>query len=231
MKWSLLESTYGTDGAVTFLCSIIVLGADTIVVPPSNIGPDLDFLLASDVEVDVSFIVKGEIIEAHRAILAARSPVFRAELFGTMSDATSPSIEPQDIEPEVFKSMLAFMYNNELPEDEELFEDDEDGDSITAMTQHPTAMAQHLLAAVDRYAMDRLKLMCARKLWNIISVDTFASTVDYVETHNGPELKSKCIDFFVVDKNFKKIVFTTGFMWLVQKFPDLAANLKERVGI
>jgi speckle-type POZ protein len=44
-------------------------------------------------------------------------------------------------------------------------------------------------------------------------------------------LKSKCIDFFVVDKNFKKIVFTTGFMWLVQKFPDLAANLKERVGI
>jgi speckle-type POZ protein len=127
-------------------------------VPPSNIDPDLDFLLASDVEVDVSFIVKGETIEAHRAILAARSPVFRAELFGTMSDATSPSIELQDIEPEVFKSML-FMDANELPEDEELSEDDEDGDSITAMTQHLTAMAQHLLAAADRYAMDRLKLM------------------------------------------------------------------------
>jgi len=110
------------------------------------------------------------------------------------------------------------MYTDELSEDEEF------GDNLTEMMQH-------LLAAADRYALDRLKLMCAQKLWNIISEDTFASTLACAETHNCPELKSKCIDFFAMEKNFKRIVFTAGFMWLVQKFPDLAAKLKERVGI
>jgi len=218
MKRSLLESVYLTNGWVTFLCSVIVLGADTIAVPPSGIGCDLGFLLDSDVGTDVSFIVKGETIQAHRAILAARSPVFQAEPFGTMSDATSPSITLQDIEPAVFKAMLVFMYTDELSEDEEF------GDNLTEMMQH-------LLAAADRYALDWLKLMCARKLWNIISEDTFASTLACAETHNCPELKSKCIDFFAMEKNFKSFVFTAGFMWLVQKFPDLAAKLKERVGI
>ncbi|CAO2162697.1 unnamed protein product [Urochloa humidicola] len=218
VKRSLLESVYVTDGWVTFLCSIIVLGADTIAVPPSSIGYDLGYLLDSDAGTDVSFIVKGETIPAHRAILAARSPVFQAEFFGTMSDATSPSIKLQDIEPEVFKAMLVFLYTDELSEDEEF------GETVTEMMQH-------LLAAADRYALDRLKLMCAQKLWNIISSDTFASTLACAETHNCPELKRKCIDFFAVEKNFKKIVFTAGFMWLVQKFPDLAAKLKERVGI
>ncbi|CAO2207317.1 unnamed protein product [Urochloa humidicola] len=218
VKRSLLESVYVTNGWVTFLCNIIVLGADTIAVPPSNIGYDLGYLLDSDAGTDVSFIVKGETIQAHRAILAARSPVFQAEFFGTMSDATSPSITLQDIEPEVFKAMLVFVYTDELSEDEEF------GESLTEMMQH-------LLAAADRYALDRLMLMCAQKLWNIITVETFASTLACAETHNCPELKSKCVDFFAMEKNFKKIVFTDGFMWLVQKFPDLAAKLKERIGI
>ena len=114
--------------------------------------------------------------------------------------------------------MLAYIYTNQMPEDDEL------GGS-------PTEMVQHLLAAADRYALDRLKLMCAQKLWGIISVDTFASTLACAETHSCAELKSKCIDFFAVENNFKKIVFTAGFMSLVQEFPDLAAKLKERVGI
>ncbi|KAL6661106.1 hypothetical protein ACP70R_000490 [Stipagrostis hirtigluma subsp. patula] len=133
-----------------------------------------------------------------------------------MADATSPSITLQDIEPMTFKAMLVFMYTDELPGDQEL------GDS-------PTEIMKHLLAAADRYALDRLKLMCARKLWDNISVGTFASTLACAETYNCPELKSKCIDFFAVEKNLKKIIFTEGFMWLVQKFPSLAAKLKERI--
>ncbi|CAD6264782.1 unnamed protein product [Miscanthus lutarioriparius] len=218
MKRSVLGSVYVANGWVTFLCNIIVLGADTIPVPPSNIGSDLGCLFDSNVGTDVSFILKGEMIQAHRAILAARSPVFRAELFGSMDEATASSITLQDMEPATFKAMLAYMYTDETPEDDEL------GGSATEMVQH-------LLAAADRYALDRLKLMCAQKLWGIISVDTFASTLACAETHSCAELKSKCIDFFAVENNFKKIVFTAGFMSLVQEFPDLAAKLKERVGI
>ncbi|CAO2184336.1 unnamed protein product [Urochloa humidicola] len=218
-RYQIEQSGYVTNGWVTFLCNVIVMGNDdTIVVPPSNIVSDLGQLLDCNVTSDVSFIVKGEKFQAHRAILAARSQVFQAELYGSMADATSPSITLQEIEPVTFRAMLRFIYTDEIPEDDEL------GESLSEMMHH-------LLAAADRYALDRLKLICAQKLWNIMSVDTFASTLACADTHNCPELKSKCIDFFAVEKNLKKIVFTSGFMWLVQKFPDLAAKLEERVDI
>jgi speckle-type POZ protein len=42
-------------------------------------------------------------------------------------------------------------------------------------------------------------------------------------------LKSKCIDFFVVEENFKEAVFTDGYVALVIKFLLIAAELKKRV--
>ncbi|KAG2585114.1 BTB/POZ and MATH domain-containing protein 1-like isoform X1 [Panicum virgatum] len=218
LKRSVLESTYLSNGWVTFLCSIIVLGDETIIVPPSNIGSDLSLLLDRKVGTDVSFIVKGETIQAHRAILAARSQVFQAELFGSMADSKSASITLQDIEPATFKAMLGFMYTDELPEDDEF------GDAFIEIMQH-------LLAAADRYAIDRLKFICARKLWDNISEDTFAQILVCAETYNCPVLKSRCFDYFATDNNLKNIIFTDGFLWLLQEFRPLAAELKARVGM
>ncbi|CAO2207318.1 unnamed protein product [Urochloa humidicola] len=183
-------------------------------------GRDLSRLLDCNFTSDVSFIVKGKKFQAHRAILAARSQVFQAELFGSnsMADATSSSITLQEIEPATFRAMLGFIYTDEMPEDDEL------GDALIEKMKH-------LLAAADWYSMERLKLICARKLWDNISEDTFASILVCAETYNCPELKSKCFDFFAMDNNLKKIVFMDDFQWLVQNFRPLAAELKERVGM
>ncbi|KAK3123905.1 hypothetical protein QOZ80_8AG0637790 [Eleusine coracana subsp. coracana] len=218
MKRSILEANYVINGQLTLICGILVMGDNSIPMPSSEIRYDLVHLFNCKEGTDVSFTVKGETIQAHRVVIAARSPVFKVELFGSMADATSSSILLEDIEPATAKAMFWFMYTDELPEDDEL-----GGSSIELM--------QHLLAASDRYALDRLKLLCARKLWDNISVDIFASTLACAETHNCPELKSKCYDFFAVENNFKKIVFTDGFMWLLLNYPSLAAKLKERVGI
>ncbi|CAO2162696.1 unnamed protein product [Urochloa humidicola] len=218
MKRSTLESTYLANGCVTFLCSIIVLGADTIDIPPSNMGRDLSRLLDCNATSDVLFIVKGEKFRAHRAIVAARSKVFEAELFGSMTDAASSPIMLQDIEPATFKAMLGFMYTDELP-------DDDDSEIVLIKKM------KHLLAAADSYSMDRLKLICARKLWDNISEDTFASILVCADTYNCPELKNKCFEFFAIESNLKKIIFTDGFHWLVQKFRPLAAELEKSVGM
>lgn len=90
-------------------------------------------------------------------------------------------------------------------------------------------MLQDLLAAADRYALDRLKLMCAQKLWEHLSIDTVATTLACAETYNCPELKNKCFNFFAVEKNFKKAVFTDGFATLLQKFPSITDELKSKV--
>ena len=85
------------------------------------------------------------------------------------------------------------------------------------------------LVAADRYALDRLKFICAQKLWDNLSVDTVATILACAETYNCQELKNKCIDFFVLEENFKQAVFTHGYVMLVMKFPSIAAELKRRV--
>ncbi|OEL18149.1 BTB/POZ and MATH domain-containing protein 1 [Dichanthelium oligosanthes] len=200
-----LEEYYLTGWHITFVCAIMVVHDRYIPVPPSNIKKHFSNLLGST---DVSFTIDGETFNAHRTVLAARSPVLK-ELMS--------SITLHDIAPATFRVMLQFMYNDALPEDDEL------GDS--------PEMMQQLLAAADRYGLDQLKLMCAQKLGDNVSVDTVAATLTCAEMYSCPELKNKCIDFFVMDGNCKKAMLTKGFVQLGQKFPSIIDELRERVGL
>lgn len=217
VKRSDLESLYVSNGSVIIMCRVKVMcerNDDPIGVPPSDIGN----LLKSTDGSDVTFVVDGEEFPAHRAVLAARSPVFKAQLLGSMAEAKMPSITLQDIAPATFKAMLRFMYTDGLPGDGE---DGHDEFSIEAF--------QDLLAAADRYALDRLKLLCASKLWDKVSTDTVGDILACAETYSCPELRTKCLDFFADEKNFKEAVLTDGFVQLVQKFPAILAELRVKV--
>ncbi|GJN04035.1 hypothetical protein PR202_ga21545 [Eleusine coracana subsp. coracana] len=117
------------------------------------LGDHLESLLASGDGSDVTFSVSSETFRAHRAVLAARSPVFKAQLFGPMKDAKTPCIKLHEIKPATFQILLRFMYTDALPGDEEL-----KGASTVELFQN-------LLAAADMYHLVRLKLMFAQKLW------------------------------------------------------------------
>ena len=90
-------------------------------------------------------------------------------------------------------------------------------------------MFQDLRAAADWYALDRLKVICAQKLWEKVSVDTVATTLGWAETYNCQELKNKCIDFFVVEENCKKAMFTYGYVLMVLKSIEIIVELKNRI--
>lgn len=227
VKRSDVEALFvATNGLITFMCGVIIVAAfDDVpvpvpVLPPSDIALHLGHLLDRTVGADVTFLVGGEAFPAHRAVLAARSPVFEAQLLGAMADARVPSITVQDMEPAAFRAMLQYMYTDSLPADAELG----DSDSLVAMMQH-------LVAAADRYALDRLKIMCSLKLTENVSADTVGSILVCAETYGCPELKKRCLDFFAVENNFKKAAFTDGFFNLVQKYPLLSAELRRRVGV
>lgn len=134
-----------------------------------------------------------------------------------MAEATMPSIALLDIAPATFRIVLLFMYTDVFLGDDEL------GDSPSEMLQHP-------LAAADRYALNRLKLICAQKLWDNLSVVTVADALACAEMYNCPELKDKYIDFIAAEKNFKKAVLTEGFMQLGQNFPSIIAEMRSKVG-
>lgn len=50
-------------------------------------------LLDSQIGADIKFNVSGESVMAHKAILAARSPIFMAEFFGAMKESCSGVVE------------------------------------------------------------------------------------------------------------------------------------------
>ncbi|CAL4925051.1 unnamed protein product [Urochloa decumbens] len=82
--------------------------------------------------------------------------LFKAELFGAMREGTAAGdhcIQMDGILAQVFKNLLHFVYTDLLPETPE-----------TEGPQEGAAMAQHLLEAADRHDLQRLKLLCERKL-------------------------------------------------------------------
>ncbi|KAI4974868.1 hypothetical protein ZWY2020_048475 [Hordeum vulgare] len=132
-----------------------------------------------------------------------------------MAESTLSRITLEDIDRATFKVFLRFIYTDALPGDDEL----EDS---------ATEMYERLLAVADRYAMGRLKLICAKKLWDSVTADSVAATLCCAETYSCSELKNKCIAFFAEEKNFREAVLTDGFVGLVQKFPSIISELKDK---
>ncbi|RLM60456.1 hypothetical protein C2845_PM14G06340 [Panicum miliaceum] len=103
---------YMQDGCLVIECDLTVIkeihvkktaitSDFDIHVPPSDLSHDLRRLLESE-EADVTFKVKGEISHAHKILLAVRSPVFKAEFYGPMSDMGEESKTVEGMDPVVF---------------------------------------------------------------------------------------------------------------------------------
>lgn len=118
-----------------FRCDISVINevhAESPAVPPPELHLHLGALLESKIGGDVTFDVGGEQFTAHRYLLAARSSVLMAQLFGSMKEKDMAVLRIDDMEERMFAAMLYFIYIDSLPEIDE-------GDEI--------GMGQHLLVA------------------------------------------------------------------------------------
>lgn len=169
--------------------------------------------MCSGTGADVTFVVAGESFAAHKAILAARSPVLMAEFFGHMRERSAPRVVIEDMEAAAFKAMLHFFYTDTVPE--------HDGEQESMAT-----MAQHLLAAADRYELDRLKVLCEGKLSGGITVDTAATTLALAEQHNCSHLKAKCIEFIIsTPAILDAVVATDGYRHLEASCPAALTSI------
>ncbi|KAF3339040.1 BTB/POZ and MATH domain-containing protein 2 [Carex littledalei] len=207
------------DDAFTVKCTVNVITGTKlehpygVIVPPSNLNQNLVDLLDSRNGADITFVVKGEEFKAHRWMLAARSAVFKAELFGGMKEKWTNTVIVEDIEAPVFKSMLYFIYYDSLPDFEETSDDDDE-------KQDQRLMAQHLVVAADRYQLERLRLICEDLLCKNLGATNVEITLILAEQHNCSQLKTECLKFLST-QNFKAVAKTDGFHNLIKIFPTL----------
>lgn len=216
---------YLVDDCFTVRCDITF--ADKLVgaaearapvsVPPSDLHRHLGDLMLREEGADVTFEVGGATFAAHRCVLAARSPVFRAELFGPMKEsAATGTIRVDDMEAQVFSSLLTFVYTDSLPET---------GDN----EQDEGAMAQHLLAAADRYGLERLKLICDDRLREHIRASSVATLLALAEQYRCRGLKEACIEFLSSGTNLEAFTETDGFEQLVSCCPSVLKELLAKL--
>ncbi|CAM8891508.1 hypothetical protein QQ045_026351 [Rhodiola kirilowii] len=221
-------SDYLKDNTLSISCTIGVVKSYTqgpkiysIGVPASNIGQHFGHLLESGKRVDVKFEVDGEIFAAHKLVLAARSPVFRAQLFGPMKNQNLDCIQIEDMEASVFKAMLHYIYWDSLPDMEEIMGINSKVASIL--------MSQHLLAAADRYGLERLKVLCEAKLCENVGINTVATTLALAEHHHCTQLKSVCMKFVARPENLRAVMQADGYDYLQQSCPSVLTELLDYV--
>ncbi|KAK8543399.1 hypothetical protein V6N13_136089 [Hibiscus sabdariffa] len=225
---ALLEtSDYLKDDCLKINCTVGVVSAidrsrlHSIQVPESDIGAHFGMLLENMEGSDITFDVAGEKIHSHKLVLAARSPVFRSEFFDG-ADVEKKEIVITSLEPRVFKALLHFIYRDTLSEDVESV-----GSSSASESSVSETLIVKLLAAADRYRLERLKLMCESRLCKNISVNSVAKILALADEYHATELKAVCLRFAA--ENLAAVMRSDGFEYLKENCPSLQSELLKTV--
>ncbi|XP_051201251.1 BTB/POZ and MATH domain-containing protein 2 [Lolium perenne] len=219
------ESGYIKDDSLMIECVLTVIkqsevvktkGNSEIKVTPSKLSQHLGKLLLAEKGSDVTFSVGGETFAAHKIILAARSPVFEAELYGEMKERNEQCIVVEDMQPAAFKALLHFIYTDSFPGVDDTGDDDY------------TETIRHLLVAADRYAIDRLKLICQSILGKNLAMETLATTLALADQHNCDRLKDACIEFISSKDEMDALMATQGYTNLKRTCPSVLLDVLEK---
>uniref|UniRef100_A0ACD5W3C4 Uncharacterized protein n=1 Tax=Avena sativa TaxID=4498 RepID=A0ACD5W3C4_AVESA len=226
MKRTILESSpYLQDDRLVIKCEVTVVKEPQVEetaldldvqVPPSDLSDNLGKLLESEEETDVTFKVKKEVFCAHRIVLAMRSPVFKAELYGPMRDKRIRNIIVKDMQPAAFKTLLHYIYTDLLPSMDDLDNNDQ------------KEMVKHLLVAADKYAIERLKLICEGFLCRSLDVDNVADTLALADQHHCNKLKDACVEFILSTNRMDVVLASQGYAHLKRSCPAVIVDVFER---
>ncbi|XP_047104618.1 speckle-type POZ protein-like [Schistocerca piceifrons] len=134
-------------------------------------------------------LVAGETrVAAHRAVLAAASPVFAAMFAHDMLEASCGQVSIDDVEGPVLRLLVAYTYTLQAP-------------------QLPDTAAQ-LLSAADKYGLSALKAACELQLISQLAVETAAATAVRAVRHSCPDATRAAVAFI---KDHLQVMATRGW--------------------
>uniref|UniRef100_M8BSN3 Speckle-type POZ protein-like protein A n=1 Tax=Aegilops tauschii TaxID=37682 RepID=M8BSN3_AEGTA len=222
------KSEHLKNDCFTIRCDFIITQAvDTFIeVPSSNICDHLNHLLVTKLGADVKFEVGSETFDAHRCVLAARSAVFRAELFGPMKEGTTAdAIQIQDIEPNVFKALLGFIYTDSMPK--------MDMGGVAGEAGADVLWMEQLLVAADKYDLQRLKSMCEDRLLKHINLSSVSAILGVAAQHHCHELKEACLELLKLQSadGLRDVMATSDWQHISTTDPSVLNELITKLAL
>jgi speckle-type POZ protein len=199
-EFNLEEPTYIENDSLTIRCDMSVImplrvpetkTLTQIQAPPRSLPMDIRGILETKDGKDVTVLVRGEAFPVHRTVLAARSPVIKQKLLDATTDEAGPppSVEismDDDMDPEVFKALLHFIYTDELPPDAKVRDDGAD---------ETVEFVRRLFIAAEGYGIERLKGICESLLCRDLSKRTLKATKEFAVRHRCDKLRAACVEF------------------------------------
>ena len=155
-----------------------------------SLAGDIGNLFLDQETSDIVIHCQGEQIPAHKCILSARSPVFRAMMQANMLESIKREIMIEDVDNDVLKEMLLFIYTAEVDED--------------------FSKTKDLLVLADKYEAVELVKYCGKNLATTLSNENALQLGVFAETHNAENLLKDCIHFVwknmpdSLEKNWKE---------------------------
>jgi len=159
-----------------------------------------------DLFTDIIFIVEGQPIHAHKAVLAAQCQQFHAMFSSGMRESTQTEIMIQgEWSHLAFLAMLEFLYTGTGPDTAEL--------------------ALDLIGLADQFTLDGLKRLCENLLVHHVDVDNVCALLSRAHKFNATGLKKVCFSFMV--KHWDPVCDTSGYEALVQE-PQLLLEVTKQ---
>ncbi|CAO1948830.1 unnamed protein product [Urochloa humidicola] len=193
----------------------------------SGLPADLRRLLETKQGADVHFEVDGKVFSAHKIVLAARSPVFMADFFGTAKEKATGYIRICDMHPDAFQALLHYIYTDTLPATSATAANAAREEEEAAAA---AVLAQDLLVAADKYNLKDLKSLIENKLCkNSIGVSTVLPMLALAEHHQCWKLKKKCLEFIASGRNTRTVMASDDVEHLARSCPSVVREVLAKI--
>jgi len=132
----------------------------------------------TDKENGYNFIINcgDQVFYCHKFMLSARSPVFQAMFQSGLAENEAGSVEIEDIKPNVMIEMLRYIYSG--------------------CTLAVEIYGRELLAAADKYQLDKLKNCCEEFLFGTLNVENCIDLILLGDINQAKSLKKAALEFF-----------------------------------
>ncbi|XP_031128331.1 BTB/POZ domain-containing protein At4g08455 isoform X2 [Ipomoea triloba] len=144
-------------------------------------------------------------VPAHRAVLASRSPVFRAMLENEMEESLSGTIKISDVSYDALRAFVNYLYTAEACLDEN--------------------MACDLLVLAEKYQVKHLKTYCEKFLISKLNWENSLVNFAFAHQHNAKNLLDAALALIM--DNMDKLSKREEYKELVEKDPRLVVELYE----
>ncbi|XP_049944757.1 serine/threonine-protein phosphatase 6 regulatory ankyrin repeat subunit C-like isoform X2 [Schistocerca serialis cubense] len=168
---------------------------------------DLATLLDAGDGAVVTLVAGDTRLVAHRAVLAARSPVFQKMFQHNPLEASGGWVVIPDVEGPVLRHLLSYMYTLQAP-------------------QLPS-VAPQVLAAADSYGLPHLKAAFEQQVAAQLSVENAVATALLALRHSCPVLKQAAVTF--IKAHTLQVVMTQGWADAAVSHPHYVVELTRLI--